>query len=100
MEQPCDLCQITLHTCCRRVGKEGNRIVRVRPSVRSLPLQLLNQLTFELDFLHVHGSWRWYTRTRRELKMKVTRQGQELRLGSASMEVRHSVFGPTLFLDR
>jgi len=39
------------------VSGEGNAIGRVRPSVRLLPLYFLNQLTFDLDFLQVYGSW-------------------------------------------
>jgi len=43
-----------------RVSVEGNAIGRVRPSVcPSVSTVALNQLTIDLDFLHVYGSCEW-----------------------------------------
>ena len=44
------------------VSGKVNVISRVRcPSVCFFPLYLLNELTFDLDVLHVHGSWQQLT---------------------------------------
>jgi len=43
------------HLFADRVSRKGNAIGRVRQSVCLFPLYCLNQLTFDLDILHVYG---------------------------------------------